>query len=374
MFILKLCFYSPKSYIGFAPQNDKCKKSVIGGSEIQINLLARELAADPGSSIEILVADYGQGSVEVVDSVRLVRSIRYGANLMNVAVKLFRAMRVTRAEIYLQRALSPITALVGLYAKLLGGKFAYMVAHDGETSQSGWVVKSRTGKITRWLAFKLADLVIVQNRIQQKALLERYPGKRNAILKKGLRLRESEGPDPADKEIDAVWVGRCAKFKNPEAFLALAKRLPSKSFLMIAPPALHEEGYFEQIKDRSSKIENLTFIGRLENEEVLRLMDESKLFCFTSHEEGDWPMTVLEAVSCGVPVVSLSLNYDGLIDDYRAGVFCGGDPEVMAEQIETICRDNKTLETMSRQAYLFARENLDIKKSAEKLLKILEGL
>jgi glycosyltransferase involved in cell wall biosynthesis len=346
----------------------------IGGSEVQVNLLARELSLCSGLSVDVLVADFGQEPERVVDSVRLIRSIKYGTRPISMMLALFQAMKYSSADIYLQRALSPVSALTCFFAYVLHKKFVYMVAHDGETSVSGWVVRGRLSGWVNSLAFRFADLVIAQNDFQKISLARKYPKVKVAVLKKGLKLPAMDQERESERNVDAVWIGRCTEFKNPEAFIALAKSLPSRSFLMVAPPALNEQDYFEKIKRSATHLENLTFIDKLSNKDVYRTLNTCKIFCFTSYEEGDWPMTVLEAVSCGLPVLSLFLNYDALIDDYNAGIFCSGDSSALTLRLNELLADPARLNEMKQQTLKFSNDKLNIKQAATTLLGYLKEL
>lgn len=346
----------------------------IGGSEIQVNLLARELSLLFGLSVDVLVADFDQEPEVTVDSIRLIRSIKYGTNPLLMAFALFRAMRNSKADIHLQRALSPMSTLVCFIAYVLQKKFVYMVAHDGECNVRGWSAKERLSGWVSSLTFRFADLVIAQNDIQKNFLVRQYPKVKVAVLKKGLKLPVIDNMSRRKRGVDAVWIGRCVKFKNPEAFLALAKSLPDRSFLMVAPPAQNEQDYFEEIMRSAAHLENLTFIEKLSNKDVYRTLKTCKVFCFTSYEEGDWPMTVLEAVSCGLPVLSLHLNYDALVDDYNAGIFCSGDSSALTQGLNVLLADSAKLNEMEQNALKFSKEKLDIRQAAVTLLGYLKEL
>ena len=85
-------------------------------------------------------------------------------------------------------------------------------------------------------------------------------------------------------------------------------------------------------------------------------------------------MTVLEAVSCGLPVLSLYLNYDALVDDYNAGIFCSGDSSALTQGLNVLLADSAKLNEMEQNALRFSKEKLDIRQAAVTLLGYLKEL
>ncbi len=93
---VRVCFVSPKAYPLFAPASE----GVFGGAEVDLYLLGTELAKDKDFEISFVTADYGQADSEVIDDVRVIKSLDFNKNSLTGAVKIWRAMSRAGANIY----------------------------------------------------------------------------------------------------------------------------------------------------------------------------------------------------------------------------------------------------------------------------------
>jgi len=100
-----------------------------------------------------------------------------------------------------------------------------------------------------------------------------------------------------------VFVGRLAEPKNPELLLQALGDLPdeikNKAWLTIIGDGPKKEFLISNFKF----LKNVEFLGALGREKVFEALKESDIFVLTSNYEG-FPYTVLEAMSCGLPVVA----------------------------------------------------------------------
>ncbi len=141
---------------------------------------------------------------------------------------------------------------------------------------------------------------------------------------------------------------------------------------MVCSPATGKKKYFNKVEKTAKEFKNLKFIDFIENKKIPKILYKSKIFILTSEQEGDWPMTVLEASSCGVPVISYKLNYDFLIDKYNGGVFCNDNFNLVEKYFKEIVSDDKKLEELAKNVYRYAKENHDIEINANKFLNIIK--
>jgi glycosyltransferase involved in cell wall biosynthesis len=361
---MKICFIAPKAYQLFNPKI----KSTFGGAEVQLSLLAKELAKDQKLDINFMVADYGQKSKELINNVKIWKSLNFKKNILSQVFSFFKIFNKINADIYIQRTLTPQSGIIALYCKLKRKKFVYMVAHDRETDETHELYNDFIKSFLAKLTFKLASKIIVQNEYELINLKKRYPKKKISILKKGLKINDFK---KNKMRYDAIWVGRCEIWKNPEIFLEMAKAFPKNKFLMICPKATNKEEYFKEILKKASNLKNLNFIEFIENNKITELLYQSKVFIFTSNQEGDWPMTILEATSCCVPVISSKLNYDYLIDKYNGGIYCNNNFNKLKESFKDLILNNKKLKEYSKNAYKYAKDYHNIKVNAKKFKEII---
>jgi glycosyltransferase involved in cell wall biosynthesis len=362
---MKVCIIALRSYQLF---NRKIADPS-GGAEMQLYLLAKELQKSDKLDVNFIVADYGQQDIEVFEKIRLWKSFSFKQNMISQIFCFFRVFSKVKADVYIQRTLTIFSGMIAIYCRIIGKKFVYMVAHDGETDNSLPIFNNRLNRILINLLFRQASLVIVQNNYELDNLNKKYKGIKIKILKKGLEII----PRVQDKEprFDCIWVGRCEKWKNPRIYIELAERNPNTKFLMICFPSENDPDYYNELIIKGSKFSNLTFIDYVQNDQIYSYLRDSRIFCFTSELEGDWPMVVLEACASGLPVISYKLNYGLLIDEYHGGIFCNGSIDEMTRQIQKLSGNFELLSSMSKNAIKFVSENHDIKERANQFKSII---
>lgn len=366
--ILKIAIIAPKVY----PVFDQSVVDSYGGAEVALSLVARELSQINDFDVHVLVGDYGQADEERAGAVTLHRSLVSNANPLRSGLRLFSKMNSVDADIYIQRTLTIASTVIALYCRVRRRRFVYWVAHDSEADGGHPLYNSRLTSPLVKLMFKMASHVVVQNDYEYDQLLMQFPGISCSVVKKGMELPRD--PTRMDEKYDAVWVGRCDKWKNPEAFVRLAKKHSSHRFLMICPPAEGKEDYHRELTASASNCGNLEIRGRTSNSKVLELVAECSVFCITSSQEGDWPNVVLEAASLRKPILSLDLNYHGLISDYAGGRFCGGDFLRFAAEFETMIEDEGLRSQLGDGAYDYVKDVHDVRKQTTKLVDLINEL
>lgn len=364
----KIGIVAPKIY----PVLKESAIDTFGGAEVALSMVARELSRRAEFDVHVLVGDYGQEKVESLDRLTLHRALDSHAGLLRNALRLLSTINSAGARVYIQRTLAVASAVIAMYCWLTGRRFVYWVAHDGETDGTHGLYKSWPTASLIHLMFRLSSHVIVQNDYERDQLIKRIPGIRCTLIKKGIALPKSGSF--REKDIDAIWVGRCDEWKNPEAFIELAAEYRDRRFVMICPPAEGKDSYHRQVLARTETFQNLEVKGRTANAEVLDLVSRSHLFCITSSKEGDWPNVVLEAASLRIPVLALAINYEGLIDKFGGGRFCGGSLVRLFEEFQSMICDPDVRSKMGNGAYQYVRETHDVRKETAKLVGLLNDI
>ena len=109
---------------------------------------------------------------------------------------------------------------------------------------------------------------------------------------------------------DVACVANFFPVKNLALVIEIARALPEVNFVLIGDgpqrPALESACLKDALK-------NVRFTGRLSAQEISQQLQASRVFLSTSFSEGT-PTALLEAMACGLPVVtSCSNDYRGLI-------------------------------------------------------------
>ena len=91
----------------------------------------------------------------------------------------------------------------------------------------------------------------------------------------------------------------------------------------------------------------MTFVGSLQGEAVAREYRNSAVYVLPSVNE-PYPMTVLEALSLGVPTVVTDTCFIApMLENSGAAVVSGPQPEVLAGSVEAILREPGLAERLS---------------------------
>ena len=92
----------PKAY----PLFDQNIEGVFGGAEVDLFLLAAELARDPGFEVDFIVADYGQQPIEHFNNIRVIKSLNFNKNSLAGAVKIWKALKLSNADVFINKTAS----------------------------------------------------------------------------------------------------------------------------------------------------------------------------------------------------------------------------------------------------------------------------
>ena len=346
------------------------KKSgrTFGGANIQMYLIARELSNHSSIETFSFIPNYDEICFDESDRFNLIRTFSEKDTVLKKFWTYHKRIQEIKPDVIIQRGLTLFSCLLAFYCRAFRIKFVFMFAHDIESH--GLYQKNQKRCALFPLLLRSAYLLIVQNEYELNNLQGYHQDGRIKLLKKGIDL--SRIPEGREKMYDCIWIARCERWKNPELFIDLADANRSLRFLMICSRAAGKEDYFNEVRHRTSAVENLKFIDFVDYQEIYKLLAESRIFCLTSDLEGDWPMTVLEAAASRLPILSLKLNYGNLFSHYRAGFYCNGDVAIMNRRLKELIDNRDVYQRMSDNASQYIEENHDIKTNVERLIGFLQ--
>ncbi len=147
-----------------------------------------------------------------------------------------------------------------------------------------------------------------------------------------------------------------------EAFSKVAAATPSAHLILVGEGSLR--GELQEVARRGGLGQRVHFPGRCSFDEVARWMAASDLFCLPSHSEG-CPNVVIEALSCGLPVVATEVGGTPELVNESCGILVSPQsPGALGEAISRALNtewDTHTISTaMSRSWETVAQETLDI--------------
>ncbi len=333
---IRVCFISPKAYPLFNP----AVESVFGGAEVDLYMIATELAKDREFEVSFVVADYGQADEEMRENVRIIKSVNFRQNPMTGARKIWAALKKADADVYMMKTASPGVPLVRYFCRRYNRRFIYKTANQGECDGK---YRGRHPILGRLFvhSLKAASAVIVQNQRDHDNLAEHF-SIQSAVIPNGHRIPEAVSGDK--KHI--LWAGRSAAVKGPRRFLELAKAFPDEPFVMICQEATGDDNY-RGLCEEAAGAQNLTFVERVPFHEIDGYFEQAKVFVNTSDSEG-FPNTFIQAAKAGAAILSYLVNPDGFLDGHGCGLAGDGTMNKTVEQLRTLLEGKRFLEYGSR--------------------------
>ena len=154
-----------------------------------------------------------------------------------------------------------------------------------------------------------------------------------------LPLRLEEDPFERSKGYKrrVLCIARLASPKRLDLFLEVAALLPEYAFIWIG----------NRKKEKKDHTENVFFMGNLPNAGAYN--EFADVFILPSDYEG-LPIAIIEALSCGKPVVASAVGGISELLDGTNGFAVRNDAKEMAEKINLIFSDADLYERMSKTA------------------------
>lgn len=122
--------------------------------------------------------------------------------------------------------------------------------------------------------------------------------------------------------------------------------------------------------------DRIRLIGYVRNEEKSAAFFSHHLYCLPTYYGEGLPTSVLEAMACGMPVVTRSVG--GIADFFihgKMGMLCNGKaPEEIASAIETIISDRKRMAELSAFNYHYAQTHFMASTVSDRLADIYNSI
>ncbi len=143
---------------------------------------------------------------------------------------------------------------------------------------------------------------------------------------------ETYKPINLEKKYDLIFVGRLSKNKGINLLMESMKYLTPPHSLLLAPRISPitllivgqgpEQEYIKKFIKKNNLEQNITLYGwAKDNKEVAKLINQSLILIMPSYNEGG-PRVTLEAMACGVPVLTTRVGImNDIIIDGQNGIF-----------------------------------------------------
>ena len=239
-----------------------------------------------------------------------------------------------------------------------------------EIHTNGLTFRAVVAAVNFYLLSHFFDVTVVVSREMRDNLLAQHGFKpvRTAVVHNGIPLFNFKRGNPGGLNVFTIGTaGRLVAVKNFNFFIAVANVMRDRndvSFVLAGDGPLMPE---LKKKAEELRLENLTFRGHVED--MNEFYEEIDLFLNTSLHEGI-PMTILEAMGRGIPVVAPSVGgIPEIFDANEGGVLIqNSDPLLFAEKCLMLYADKKTYSQMSVAAINRIKDEFSVLAMTEKYL------
>lgn len=176
------------------------------------------------------------------------------------------------------------------------------------------------------------------------------------------------------ESINVLFMGRLGQRKGVYDIIEAAKHIKNHNVKI----SLYGDGNlneFENLVKYSGLQDKVKIGGWISGFEKDKIFMNSDIFILPSYSEG-LPVSVLEAISAGLPVVSTPVG--GIPEAVKDGVngfmIQAGDYKTLAEKIDMLAEDKDLRENMGKQSRQKAKEKFDIKIIMNQLGDIYDEL
>lgn len=308
--------------------------AITGGQSVQANLLVSHFRRE-GASVDFLpINPVPWGPLKHLTQVKYVRtlivSLFYVISLLR-CVRNYDVVHIFAAS-YLSFIIAPTPAI--LISRLFR-KRVILNYRSGEAADH----LRRWGRSVFWI-LRCVDKIIVPSAYLAD-VFARFGFEANQVqnIADGFAFRFRVRGKP----VPHILVARCLEplydIETALRAFALVKRVYPQATITITGSGSDEFRSMQLVKEL--QIEDVTFTGRVERDEMPELFARADIFLNTSIID-NMPVSIIEALHCGVPVVTTNAGgIPYMIEHRRNGLLVEkGDYQGAAEAVIELCRDN----------------------------------
>lgn len=162
--------------------------------------------------------------------------------------------------------------------------------------------------------------------------------------------------------VEVLFLARLHARKRPGVFVEAARRLaveyPDVAFTLVGPDEGEGAAVQKQIADAG--ISTIGWEGALDPDRTLDRMRRASIYVLPSVDE-PFPMSVLEAASCGLPcVVTDTCGLARAVDRWCAGAVVDDSTEMLVGAIRELLTDGRVRQERARNARAMVQEEFGI--------------
>ena len=367
---MRILVVSPKNKTVFNFRGDLIKDMVANENEVFVIGPNREFIDD---IIALGVKEFIEVPL-IKDNTSIRGDLSYFKQLITI-------MKRVRPELVFEYTIKPVI-YGSLAAKICGVKRVYpMVTGLGRVYASESVKTKAVRIITKMLykeAFKGCNKVIFQNRDDLKEFVDGHylPEQKCVVVNgSGVNMERFYRSSLPEKPV-FLMVSRIIKEKGvldfAKAARAVKKKVPDARFIILGGydnsiGALSEEDIREYIDDGSIELPG-------EIKDPVSFYSQSSVFVLPSYYREGLPRTILEAMSCGRPIITT--DWTGCREPIEDGVngflVSIKNPAELAEKMYELASNRELVLEMSEASYRICKEKYSVDIVNQQMREIME--
>jgi glycosyltransferase involved in cell wall biosynthesis len=181
-------------------------------------------------------------------------------------------------------------------------------------------------------------------------------------------------PDPGKKNTlgdFVLFVGRLSPEKGLRVLLNAWKELSTIPLKIVGDgPMLNE---LEKLVKLTNP-KQVELLGKKPHQNVLELMKKARLLIFPSTWYEGFPLTIIEAYACGLPVIASRLGSmeDIVVDGETGSLFEPGNPEDLAQKVKKLWDNDEKTRAIGEVARREYEQKYTAKQKYQSLMDIYE--
>jgi len=316
----------------------------MGGAQYQAKCIVEALQRSGRCDIHYLASNVAENYTPTGYRIHRIGRLRipdrFGGFIWD-ALGLRQVIRTIRPDLVYQRGLKAHTGFLASICKKAGIPFVFHIAHDDDVR----TIKSSelfSHSFNRWANKRIgekglyrATAIIAQTQIQGDQLHENY-GIKPVLVAPNFHPVPESAVTKVKEPVQVTWVANFKPSKQPQLFVDLAESMvnvPNLRFVMIGRRG--DSAAYSALHERIASLPNLNYLGEVPIERVNDELTKSHIFVNTSVSEG-FPNTFIQAWMRAVPVVSLFVDPDKVLQQQKIGVCCHTTENLRAETLKLV--------------------------------------
>ncbi|HET6674748.1 MAG TPA: glycosyltransferase family 4 protein [Nitrospiraceae bacterium] len=364
----------------------RSKAGCSGGAEFQLFLLANALSADPGYRVSVLTTVNDGVGTEQTGPVTLIKrrpggrlggtcwrpTLKVVRGYVEAFFEMFALFRSINADVYIHAGAGVEVGAYALICRLLHRRFVFVVASSADLCEPYGKVGSPLRSLYP-LGVRFAHTVICRSEEQHDWLRARFHREGTIIRSAHAEIEPQGGNRGSSERHTLLWVGRVTPVKRPHQFLNVVRRFSDEPCTMVI---MKDDGYPDlwlDIREQAAALPNLRVHENVPWHAMSRFFEEAKALVCTSEYEG-FPNTFVQAAMAGAPIVSWSVDPDGVLARHRIGVCAAGSFEQLLLTTQQFLSSRSLRDEYGRRAYAYANEYHRLSGAAERYKHVFRSL